>query len=73
MTLRTSRDLFKIDAPLYIYEMRYSFPLNEYVRDVFSYYQLNLGQLHPNEWTLMSILLTYSMVGLRIMIIVVKL
>jgi hypothetical protein len=36
-----------------MYTMRYYFSLCEFVRDVFSYYQLRLGQLHPNGWTCM--------------------
>ena len=34
--------------------MRYSFPFQGFVRDLFSYYQHTLGQLHPNRQTIMS-------------------
>lgn len=66
LTLGTSRGLCEIFAPLYMYKMRYSFPLKRFVRDVFSCYQLGSGQLHPNKWTLMSVFkINCRMVGLE--------
>jgi hypothetical protein len=56
-----------------MYKMRYFFPFPGFVRDMFNYYQLGLGQLHPNGWTIMSAFENfYRMVGLKTTVNVFK-
>ena len=66
LTKGTSWGFSEIIAPLCMYKMGYSFPLKGFVRDVFSFYHLSSGQLHPNRWMLVSAFEKfYRMVGLE--------
>lgn len=69
LTLGTSQCYFKITTLICMYVMRYSFSLQGFVRDMFNYYWLGPGQLHPNRWTIVSSLKIFCrMVGLKPMI-----
>lgn len=49
LTSATSRRRCEITSPLCIYKLGYSFPLQEFVREILCYY--NLG---PNKWIILS-------------------
>jgi hypothetical protein len=48
MNLASIQGHFEIIAPIYMYELGYNFPLQGFMREVFWYYILGLGQLYPN-------------------------
>lgn len=37
-----------------MYEFGYSFPLQGFIKKVFTYYNQSPAQLHPNGWTILS-------------------
>jgi hypothetical protein len=54
-TLSTPQEFFENIAPKCMYRLGYTFSLQGFVREVFWYYRLGPGQLHPNKWIILSV------------------
>jgi hypothetical protein len=54
-TLSTPQEFFENIAPKCMYRLGYTFSLQGFVREVFWYYRLGSGQLHPNKWIILSV------------------